>query len=417
VRFAASAGIAVTTLLGCQDFREATGAAKLAPDEFLVITKAPLIIPPDYNLRPPTPGAPDRNRGTTADMARAALFGQNPERAAAALDGDFSQGERNFLARSGGSVADPAIRQAISDDSGLLDQGRAFAASIIEPDAAVSAENGGRDEFPAFARAASEAAAPEHGSAKAGIASRATARQAASARESSNARQNSTLTPVAEAGVQVASAQNYGGAISGMDWLPAHPRAAQVPAMPAEPRTPADIAPAAIETAPAPRGDADVPVPAPAEMPAVAAPLATLSTAPVASVDVPALAPAELPAVAAPLATLSAGAVASLVATPAPASASVAPTAQATSRPVAPIIVLQLGAYSSEARANAAWREFKTRHAAIVGSLEGAVQVTNFPDRGTLYRLRVGPFTDRSAASAMCAALKAEGGACMVAQL
>ena len=118
---------------GCQGFRQATGAAKLAPDEFAVMTKSPLIIPPDFNLRPPIPGAPDRNQGTPADMARTALFGQNPQAAAAALQGNFSAGERNLLARSGGSTADPAIRQAISSDSGLTDQGSGFAERIINP--------------------------------------------------------------------------------------------------------------------------------------------------------------------------------------------------------------------------------------------------------------------------------------------
>ena len=57
-------------LSSCQSVREATGVAKLAPDEFLILTKAPLIIPPDYNLRPPQPGAADRNLSSSADMAR-----------------------------------------------------------------------------------------------------------------------------------------------------------------------------------------------------------------------------------------------------------------------------------------------------------------------------------------------------------
>jgi len=42
------------TLMGCEGIRQATGAAKLPPDEFTVLTKAPLVLPPDYNLRPPS---------------------------------------------------------------------------------------------------------------------------------------------------------------------------------------------------------------------------------------------------------------------------------------------------------------------------------------------------------------------------
>ena len=81
--------VAMITALGlslsaCQSVREATGVAKLAPDEFTVLTKAPLIVPPDYNLRPPQPGAADRNLSLPADMARNALFQQQDAASAAA---------------------------------------------------------------------------------------------------------------------------------------------------------------------------------------------------------------------------------------------------------------------------------------------------------------------------------------------
>jgi len=128
--FAAIAGLGLA-LAGCQSVREATGVAKLAPDEFTVLTKAPLIIPPDYNLRPPQPGAPDLNQGIPADMARNALFPQNPINAAAALGPDYSDSERMLLGRSGGSIADPAIRQQIGIDSGQSDRGEEFARGVL----------------------------------------------------------------------------------------------------------------------------------------------------------------------------------------------------------------------------------------------------------------------------------------------
>lgn len=46
---------------------------KRAPDEFAVVKRAPLIVPPDYDLRPPDPGAPRPNVGRTSDQARVAL--------------------------------------------------------------------------------------------------------------------------------------------------------------------------------------------------------------------------------------------------------------------------------------------------------------------------------------------------------
>jgi hypothetical protein len=58
--------------------------SKRAPDEFAVVRRAPLIVPPDYDLRPPDPGAPRPNIGTTSDQARVALTGNQAEPSPAA---------------------------------------------------------------------------------------------------------------------------------------------------------------------------------------------------------------------------------------------------------------------------------------------------------------------------------------------
>ena len=43
---------AVVGLAGCS----ALGGKKNPPDEFAIATKAQLVVPPDYSLRPPRPG-------------------------------------------------------------------------------------------------------------------------------------------------------------------------------------------------------------------------------------------------------------------------------------------------------------------------------------------------------------------------
>ena len=43
---------------GGESLSDTLGYGKSAPDEFAIVTKAPLVIPPDYSLRPPQPGAP-----------------------------------------------------------------------------------------------------------------------------------------------------------------------------------------------------------------------------------------------------------------------------------------------------------------------------------------------------------------------
>jgi cell division septation protein DedD len=199
-------------------------------------------------------------------MARAALFGPKQE-VSTALPVDFSRAERNLLARSGSVVADPTVRQAISDDSGLVDRGLVSAEPLTAPD------------LPSGAFATQVAV--RHGASP----------------------------------------------------------AAQMPASP----PPVDAAPL-------------------------------------------------------PLRRLAA-----------------AEHLRATA-PSAPAVVLQLGAYSSESRATEAWLALRERHAAIIGSLRNTILVASVPERGTLYRLRVGPFVDRATAFAACEMLKAEGAPCLVAQ-
>ena len=47
--------LAMVALSACTaGMRESFGYGKQAPDEFLVLTKSPLVIPPDYALRPPS---------------------------------------------------------------------------------------------------------------------------------------------------------------------------------------------------------------------------------------------------------------------------------------------------------------------------------------------------------------------------
>ena len=42
---------------GCTDFKRTIGLEPTLPDEFAVESRAPLTIPPDFELRPPQPGA------------------------------------------------------------------------------------------------------------------------------------------------------------------------------------------------------------------------------------------------------------------------------------------------------------------------------------------------------------------------
>ncbi|MEM7665489.1 MAG: DUF3035 domain-containing protein [Pseudomonadota bacterium] len=74
------------------------------PDEFAVQRQAPLVVPPDFSLTPPAPGAPRPAEGTAAEQALEALFGGPAAR---------SEIERSTLDRAG--AAAPSIRSTVGD--------------------------------------------------------------------------------------------------------------------------------------------------------------------------------------------------------------------------------------------------------------------------------------------------------------
>jgi hypothetical protein len=109
----AAALVASTALVGCQSTRQALGISKVVPDEFRVVSMAPLVVPPDYSLRPPAPGEPRPQELQPESQARAALMGQ---RAAE----DRSEGEKLLASKAGADHADPLIRYVVDDEFGAI---------------------------------------------------------------------------------------------------------------------------------------------------------------------------------------------------------------------------------------------------------------------------------------------------------
>ena len=91
----ATALIGAVGLAGCTSTRKALGMTKVVPDEFRVVSKAPLVVPPDYSLRPPAPGEPRPQELQPESAARTALLGK---REAA----DRTPGEQMLVAKAGG---------------------------------------------------------------------------------------------------------------------------------------------------------------------------------------------------------------------------------------------------------------------------------------------------------------------------
>jgi hypothetical protein len=119
--------LALTDLSGCADARRALGVEKAPPDEFAVVANAPLSQPPDYTLRPPTPGAPRPQEGTTTDRAHEALTGVGVGGASAP-----SQGEKEILTKAGADVIVPDIRHKVDEETtGLAVTSTSFVDSLL----------------------------------------------------------------------------------------------------------------------------------------------------------------------------------------------------------------------------------------------------------------------------------------------
>lgn len=113
VLIAAMSGSAIL-LAGCQG---GGLGSRNRPDEFAVARQAPLVIPPDFALRPPQPGAPrPQDSGGPSQQALDALFGGSAPRSAAE--------QAAVQAAGGSSAADVGIRStAGSPGTAVVDKG------------------------------------------------------------------------------------------------------------------------------------------------------------------------------------------------------------------------------------------------------------------------------------------------------
>jgi hypothetical protein len=116
---------AATAVGGCSTFQRAIGASKVSPDEFRVVTRAPLTLPPDYSLRPPAPGEPRPQELEPDAEARAAIFGEDVAVGA-------STGERTLVVEAGAATVDPVIREQIDyEGSSIVHRSIPFADRIL----------------------------------------------------------------------------------------------------------------------------------------------------------------------------------------------------------------------------------------------------------------------------------------------
>ena len=105
--------------------RQALGTERTVPDEFRVVTIAPLTVPPEYNLRPPRPGELRAEDVFVDQQAQRALFGN-------VSDGSATDAEILFASRAGAAQANPSIRELIDGETAAVVRKRsAFADRVL----------------------------------------------------------------------------------------------------------------------------------------------------------------------------------------------------------------------------------------------------------------------------------------------
>lgn len=103
-----------------------SGLDRERPDEFATARRAPLVIPPDFALTPPNPGAPRPQEADSSAQALSAMFGGPARR---------SETEAATLEEAGRERADPGIRSGVgSPETNVVDKGSVTRDIIAAPE-------------------------------------------------------------------------------------------------------------------------------------------------------------------------------------------------------------------------------------------------------------------------------------------
>jgi Protein of unknown function (DUF3035) len=106
--------VLVFGLTGCSSLKETLGLGRNAPDEFAVVDRPPLSLPPEFDLKPPKPGAPRPQDETTENRAERVMFGLAPSLQNAETQSDS---EKMLLDITGASKAKPEIRDKVDREA------------------------------------------------------------------------------------------------------------------------------------------------------------------------------------------------------------------------------------------------------------------------------------------------------------
>ena len=116
--------IACGSMTACQTATKRLGLTTNAPNEFNILTKPPLVIPPEYNLRPPQVGASSAENNYSQEAARKALIGD--------VDAaEPSRGEIVLMTKAGVGRANQEIRIEIDGQNSVERKSDGFTSRVM----------------------------------------------------------------------------------------------------------------------------------------------------------------------------------------------------------------------------------------------------------------------------------------------
>lgn len=111
--------LSALTLSACENAKESLGLETSPPDEFSVVKRAPLEMPPDYYLRPPAPGAQRPQELRTDVEAKQAVFGEQAPQTGS-TPRSVTSGEAILLDKTQATNLDPNIRAKVDAETARI---------------------------------------------------------------------------------------------------------------------------------------------------------------------------------------------------------------------------------------------------------------------------------------------------------
>lgn len=103
--------VCLSFLTACEKTKKEMGLTRQSPDEFAVMKRAPLELPPNYSLKPPSPGTPRPQEISMDKKAQETIFGSSKSQTSS-----LGSAEMILLEKSGAQSTDPNIRAVIDSE-------------------------------------------------------------------------------------------------------------------------------------------------------------------------------------------------------------------------------------------------------------------------------------------------------------